>query len=87
MWSPSPHQVDTAPATGLGQLIEVVVRQVHHIQHTELIKGVWEGPETIVRDIQLLQLLTHPADIIWKALQRKEMYSLIYYSATKPVSM
>ena len=87
MWSPSPYQIDAPPATGLRQFLEVVVRQVHHIQHTELIKGVWEGPETIVGDIQFLQLLTCPADVIWEPLQKKMMCSLICCSATEPVSI
>ena len=63
------------------------MRQVHHIQHTELIKGVWEGPETIVGDIQLLQLLTRPADIVWNPLQRKQLYILNCCLATEPVSI
>ena len=65
LWNPqrSTHQIDAAPAAGGGKLSQVVVRHMERVEATEVIESVRESPEAIVGEVQLLKLLTTPANL------------------------
>jgi hypothetical protein len=59
-------QVDTAPAARLGNLLEVVVGHIQGHHSTKILEGVRKSSKTIVREIQLLELITAPVNIVRK---------------------
>ena len=68
----STHQVDTTPAAGLGDLLEVVVGYIQCYHSPEVIECIRQGPQTIMREIQLLQLVTAPLHIVRNTWRGRE---------------
>ena len=59
-------QVDTAPAARLGDLLEVVVGHIQRHHSTKILESVRKSSKAIMREVQLLELVTTPINIVRK---------------------